>query len=574
MKKTLFVFIIMYLSFGAEKTDAQQQEMYTFCTGSSYAYLFDTTSTTSSSYFARWNIGQTPYTAHFQNDTIYQGYGQGSGTGGYGSVKKWAITSPTTATCVWTYTASKMHHDLCPMPNGNVLVLVRETKTLSQVQAIGGNVSSGTTYSFDIIREIKPTGATSGTVVWEWKLWDHLCQSKGSSYPNYYSNVANCPQRWNINCNLTTDGFHPNGLDYNPTLDQIVFSSHNHDEIFVIDHSTTTAEAATSAGGNSGKGGDFLYRWGKPQNYNCTANGNGVTLNVIHDVRWVLTTNTLYPGYISFFHNGGCSSGHAAVLCLPPYNGYNYTYTAGSVIGPTSGVTPTTPAFTVQNMGGCQALENGNILVMNPNARFYECNGAGTTYQNVQVMSVQADRLKKCEVRYPVVTATTSDNSICVNTPFSLGSSATSIMETNPTHSYSWTSDIGGFSSSSQNPTVTPTTAGNYTYTVTVTNNAGCTATASVSITVNACTGTEESEMKNAGLQFFPNPTTGMINLNEAFTLDNDFEVSIYNSFGELIIQKNNVTHIDLSPYAIGIYYIIVKTSDKELIRKKVVLIK
>jgi len=147
-------------------------------------------------------------------------------------------------------------------------------------------------------------------------------------------------------------------------------------------------------------------------------------------------------------------------------------------------------------------------------------------------------------------------------------------METNPTHSYSWTSDIGGFSSSSQNPTVTPTTAGNYTYTVTVTNNAGCTATASVSITVNACTGTEESEMKNAGLQFFPNPTTGMINLNEAFTLDNDFEVSIYNSFGELIIQKNNVTHIDLSPYAIGIYYIIVKTSDKELIRKKVVLIK
>lgn len=195
------------------------------------------------------------------------------------------------------------HHDIEPLPNGNILVLSRDFYT--EADAIDNGRSPSTApsgLSAEKIVEIKPAGANSLTIEWEWKIWDHLIQDFNSSVQNY-GVVANHPELLNINLGSSSGNWiHANGLDYNKDLDQIVFSSRKMNEIYIIDHSTTTAEAASHSGGNSNKGGDFLWRWGNPVNY-----GQGLISDQKfygqHDPKWILPG---YPdaGKISVFNNG------------------------------------------------------------------------------------------------------------------------------------------------------------------------------------------------------------------------------------------------------------------------------
>ena len=60
------------------------------------------------------------------------------------------------------------------------------------------------------------------------------------------------------------DWLHSNSIDYNEELDQILLSVPHFDEVWIIDHSTSTEEAKGHIGGNSAKGGDLIFRWGKP----------------------------------------------------------------------------------------------------------------------------------------------------------------------------------------------------------------------------------------------------------------------------------------------------------------------
>ena len=152
---------------------------------------------------------------------------------------------------IWSYTISSntecQHHDIKYLPNGNILVVVWDSKTKAEAQ-LAGRTTSGTTLWSEKIMEIKPDLVNGGgTVVWEWKAWDHLVQDIDSEANNFGS-VSSSPQLININHYLTnpnvSDWMHVNSVDYNTKLDQIVISNHNFNEIWVIDHSTTTAEAA------------------------------------------------------------------------------------------------------------------------------------------------------------------------------------------------------------------------------------------------------------------------------------------------------------------------------------------
>lgn len=212
-------------------------------------------------------------------------------------------------TLYWEYEYSSPdytpHHDIEPLPNGNVLILAWENKTQAEAYAAGRDPAllGWPVLSPEHIVEVQRTGLTTGTIVWEWHLWDHLVQDYDSTLANY-GVVAEHPELIDVNFGSTgQDWIHANSIAYNPDLDQIVISARTFCEAWVIDHSTTTAEAAGHTGGNSGMGGDILYRWGNPIAYDA-GTVSDQRLFRQHDARWVPAG---YPGAgnITAFNNGG-----------------------------------------------------------------------------------------------------------------------------------------------------------------------------------------------------------------------------------------------------------------------------
>jgi hypothetical protein len=293
-------------------------------------------------------------------------------------------------TVTWSYVISDatkcQHHDAKILPNGNVLVIAWEKKTNTEAIALGRTSTLvPTTLWCEQILEIQPVGTNGGTVVWEWHLWDHLAQDVDAAKPNYVT-IASNPQLLNINYGASanvSDWIHMNAIDYNPTLDQIVVSSHNLDEVWIIDHSTTTAQAASHTGGNSGKGGDFLYRWGNPQAYN-----NGTVANQKlfgqHNVSWI-EPGLPFENQLMIFNNGaGRTGGNYTTVEIinPPVNGSNYTQTLPYLPSATSWIynAGNPNNLYAMNISGAQQLSNGNVLICNgPNGIFTEVNSTGTT---------------------------------------------------------------------------------------------------------------------------------------------------------------------------------------------------
>jgi hypothetical protein len=197
------------------------------------------------------------------------------------------------------------HHDVKYLPNRNVLLIVWETKTKDQAIQAGRNPNTiqGNTFTPDKLIEVKPTGPTSGEIVWEWHVWDHLIQDYDAS-KNNYDVVEDHPELIDINyCEVFVgDWLHTNSVDYNPQFDQILISIHNFDEIWIIDHNTTTEQAAGHTGGRYGRGGDLLYRWGNPQAYR-RGNASDQQFFGQHDASWIKPG---YPGEgdILVFNNG------------------------------------------------------------------------------------------------------------------------------------------------------------------------------------------------------------------------------------------------------------------------------
>ncbi len=298
----------------------------------------------------------------------------------------------------------RMHHDIEPLPNGNVLVLAWEYKSVDEAVAQGRdpNFLDDNALWPEHIIEVQQTGPTSGEIVWAWHLWDHLIQDQDPNKPNY-GVVAEHPELLDINFypDFPTPGdadwIHANCLDYNPELDQIIFGSPGLNELYVIDHSTTTEEAAGHTGGNSGKGGDILYRWGNPIGYDQGTLSDRQLFGQ-HDVRWI-DAGLPDAGKIMLFNNGrdrpGGNASSVDIISPPVDAEGNYAYTPNTAYGPAA------PDYTFQYpnptdwyssfISGAEQQPNGNILICSgAEGRFFEINAEDNiVWEYVNPVTVQ-----------------------------------------------------------------------------------------------------------------------------------------------------------------------------------------
>lgn len=307
------------------------------------------------------------------------------------------------------------HHDFTVMPNGHILAIAWELKTPDEVTTAGrkSNMIPKAGLWPDEIVEIEPTGERGGKIVWEWHIWNHLIQDYDSKKINY-GKPANHPELLDFNVGDTvpplisqdsmdilhkqgrawrnqtpenegSEVYHFNAIKYNADLDQIVFSSPNLSEIFIIDHSTTTREAAGHKGGRWGKGGDFLYRWGNSKNYR---HGDSADQKLFgqHDVRWI-EKGKPGTGNLTVFNNDIPNVSHipysAVYEISPPIDKKgNYFTEKNGAFGPEKPtwtyVAPDSISFWSAFISGAQRMNNGNTFINEgAKARFFEVTKEG-----------------------------------------------------------------------------------------------------------------------------------------------------------------------------------------------------
>ncbi|WP_115463207.1 aryl-sulfate sulfotransferase [Winogradskyella aurantiaca] len=334
---------------------------------------------------------------------------------------------------IWEYVYSsnsfRQHHDVYPLPNGNILILAATVVEGTDAIQAGRNPAllSETNLYNERIFEIEPNGSNGGTVVWEWNAIDHVIQDFDNTKDNF-GVVADSPEKIDINFLNGNDPnlnwLHINSIQYNEDLDQIVISTRNLCEIWIIDHSTTTAEAASSSGGTYGKGGDLLYRWGNPQAYK-QGDASDQKLFGQH-TPYIIPNGLPNAGKLMVFNNGfkrSPSFSQVDIINLPTSAPGFYQYTPGTAYGPseTDFTFPETPPFEDSEfysaiVSNAQQLPNGNILVCEGReAIFFELdnnnnivwkyllpvsNADGTLYQQGDTPPVNAFSFRA--IKYPL----------------------------------------------------------------------------------------------------------------------------------------------------------------------------
>ncbi len=320
-------------------------------------------------------------------------------------------------TVTWDYLLSDaarvQHHDARVLPNGNVLTLVWDDMTQVDAIAAGRDPERAPLSGLrpDSVLELKPLPPSGAEVVWEWRARDHLIQDVDAEKAGY-GDVTAHPERIDVNGDhrreapLTaeqrarreeterrmratgyagggdakpadaparpggpgreSDWLHTNGLSWLASHDLILLSVRHMDEVWVIDHSTTTAQARGSMGGRFGKGGDLLARWGNPRMHGA---GTAADRRLFHqhDATWIGAEKDGLA--LLVFNNGEgrpggeYSSVDEVLLPFDAERGFAPAATLAAIAPRWSYTAPDKSSFYSAFISGAQRLGNGHTLV-------------------------------------------------------------------------------------------------------------------------------------------------------------------------------------------------------------------
>jgi hypothetical protein len=463
--------------------------------------------------------GQSVYlleNGHLLRTCMTQG-NLGTGGGEGGRIEEYDWDDNLVWSMDYSTTTYMQHHDIKKLPNGNIIMLVVEKKTVAEITAAGFDISK---FQPDVqqkgfmlpdcIIEIEPTYRTGGKVVWEWHVWNHLIQDFDASKSNYgvvnaHPELIDCdgdhrslPLFWN----------HMNSIDYNPDFDQIAMSVRGNSEVWVIDHSTTTAQSSGHSGGNRGKGGDLLFRWGNPLTY-----GEGTVSNQTyyeqHDAEWI-KSGCPGAGDILCFNNGVNRNYSSVDEITPPVDASgNYSISTGSAFGPaaltwTYQATPPTSLY-AHDISGAQRLPNGNTII---------CAGpSGTLYEVTQDSKVVWKYINPVDDTGPLMQGSTIPQN-----PVRPEETMNSIFRV-----YRYPADYSAFTGRDLTP-------GDY---------------------IEKYTTTGINEQSTKSIKVYPNPFTGKINIQNTTGHES---YSLLNTAGKLIWTGNDIEQQDFAALANGVY--------------------
>lgn len=435
---------------------------------------------------------------------------------------------------LWEYLYSSnlvaQHHDIYPLPNGNILMLAVSTMTEAEAQQAGrdpSQIDEGKIYNEQIL-ELEPVGANQANIVWEWNIKDHLIQDFDNTKDNF-GIVEDNEQLLDFNYLNATEGnanwLHFNSIQYNETLDQIIISSRILSEIYIIDHSTTSVESAAHSGGDYGKGGDFLYRWGNPESYRHGTNTDR-TLYGQHYPHWI-AENLTDEGKIMLYNNGSERS-YSSIDIIAPVTSTPGVYLYNSTNGyePISSEWSYTDAEDPVNffsaiLSSGQRLPNGNTLICDGDSGYF----------------FEIDSNKNIVWEYI--------NPVSSNGPLTQGD----IPVLNLTfRAHKFPENYPAF----EGKDLTPTNPIELDY----------------NIDFCEILSISENHISNK-ISLFPNPTEGTITINSPQPIN---KIEIYDIFGKLIKIQNNTKITTIESLASGIYIAKIY-SENQIVTKKILKI-